>query len=129
MIFAGGSTLQTEQPKKARQGARPKRRTNTQNGKQIRVVSTEKTKVMEITETTPVGALRVCDLLKILEDHRQPQTPLLEDIVDIHEASKLIGYTEKSIRTKTCRGDIPFIKVGGKLRFRRSELEKWILEG
>ena len=77
---------------------------------------------------TPVRDLSVGDLIKIIEQYFKPNPPL-EDIIDAKEVARLLGYTEGSIRVKVCRRDIPYLKIGGKLRFRRSEIEQWILKG
>jgi excisionase family DNA binding protein len=44
------------------------------------------------------------------------------------EAGKYLGYAEGTIRNKASAGEIPFLKLGASLRFRRSQLDAWIAE-
>jgi excisionase family DNA binding protein len=37
-----------------------------------------------------------------------------------------LKLSPKTIRNKVCRGQIPFVKVDGSLRFRPSDIERWI---
>ena len=52
-------------------------------------------------------------------------------LLGVPEASALIGNTERSLRALIAQGVIPYRKLGGRVVFRRVELEKWIetLEG
>ena len=52
-------------------------------------------------------------------------------LLGVPEASALIGNSERSLRGLIAAGVIPYRKLGGRVVFRRSELEKWIenLEG
>ncbi len=47
------------------------------------------------------------------------------------DASALLGVSEATIRTWTCRGRIPFVKLNGRrtVRYRLSELERIIKAG
>jgi excisionase family DNA binding protein len=44
-------------------------------------------------------------------------------------AVKVTGLAERTIYKKTHRREIPHSRVGGRLYFRRSELEQWIANG
>lgn len=50
-------------------------------------------------------------------------------VLDIHEASQLIGKTVGTIYTLTSAKAIPFCKRGNKLYFFRDELLAWIRSG
>lgn len=42
------------------------------------------------------------------------------------EAARYLGYAEGTVRNKAAAGEIPTVKLGTALRFRRSELDAWI---
>lgn len=44
------------------------------------------------------------------------------------EAAAYLGYSEGTVRNKAQRGELPSVKLGRTLRFRRSELDRWIAE-
>lgn len=44
------------------------------------------------------------------------------------EAAQYLGYSEGTIRNKVSAGELPHVKLGTALRFRRSELDTWIAE-
>lgn len=44
------------------------------------------------------------------------------------EAATYLGYAEGTVRNKAAAGEIPSVKLGTALRFRRSELDAWINE-
>lgn len=44
------------------------------------------------------------------------------------EAATYLGYKEGTVRNKAAAGEIPKVKLGTALRFRRSELDRWIAE-
>ena len=52
-------------------------------------------------------------------------------LLGVSETSALIGNTERSLRALVAAGMIPYRKLGGRVVFRRVEIEKWIetLEG
>ena len=47
-------------------------------------------------------------------------------LLGVPEASALIGNSERSVRALVATGVIPYRKLGGRVVFRRAELEKWI---
>lgn len=49
-------------------------------------------------------------------------------LMTVPEVAKYLGYSEGTIYQKVSRGEIPFVKLGHALRFRRSELDAWIAE-
>lgn len=44
------------------------------------------------------------------------------------EAARYLGYAEGTVRNKASSGEIPSVKLGTALRFRRSELDRWVDE-
>lgn len=47
-------------------------------------------------------------------------------LLDIVSASQLIGCSQKTLRARVSRGLVPFRKFGGRIVFRRTELEQFI---
>lgn len=41
------------------------------------------------------------------------------------EAARYLGYAEGTVRNKASKGELPSVKLGHALRFRRSELDRW----
>lgn len=46
----------------------------------------------------------------------------------VEEVAQLIRFSAKSIYQLVHRGKIPYVKISGALRFRRSDLETWLEE-
>jgi DNA-binding XRE family transcriptional regulator len=46
--------------------------------------------------------------------------------IDVSEAADFIGCSGKGIRCRVARGTIPYRRIGGRIIFLRSELEKWL---
>jgi len=46
--------------------------------------------------------------------------------MDIHDASRYLGMTEKSLRYKVEARRLPFAKIGKSIRFDRLELDRFI---
>lgn len=44
------------------------------------------------------------------------------------EAAQYLGYAEGTVRNKAAAGELPTVKLGTALRFRRSDLDGWIAE-
>lgn len=49
-------------------------------------------------------------------------TLLRDELIDTHEAAKLLGMTETALRKAVERGQVTCIRIGRRLRFRRGEL-------
>lgn len=47
-------------------------------------------------------------------------------LMGVPEAAALIGNSERSLRALVAAGVVPYRKLGGRVVFRREELEKWI---
>ena len=52
-----------------------------------------------------------------------------DEIFSIKEASAFLNLAPQTLYGFTSKREIPFIKRGKKLYFRKSELEKWLMEG
>ena len=50
------------------------------------------------------------------------------DILTVKELSEYLKLNEKTAYRLAAKGDIPGFKVGGSWRFRKSEVDRWILE-
>jgi excisionase family DNA binding protein len=50
----------------------------------------------------------------------------METYFTIEEAAKYLGYAEKTIRKWVLNREIPFHKIHKTIRFRLSEIEKWV---
>jgi excisionase family DNA binding protein len=49
-------------------------------------------------------------------------------LLTAREAAAYLGYAEGTVRNKVMDGEIPFVKVGRLLRFRRPDLDRWVDE-
>ncbi len=58
----------------------------------------------------------------------QPGNDIEDRLLTAAEAARYLGYAEGTIRNKAAAGEIPTVKLGTALRFRRSELDAWIAE-
>lgn len=51
-----------------------------------------------------------------------------EPFITVAEIARLLGVPRSFIYERTARGDIPCYRVGRLLRFRVSEVERWLTE-
>lgn len=66
--------------------------------------------------------------LKIVDS--SPSNENRSELIGVTEAAKYLGIAKQTLYGYTSKRLIPFIKRGGKkLLFRRSDLDKWLLEG
>ena len=63
------------------------------------------------------------------QNNRQNNTHEQDEIMEIKDASELLGLTYPGIYCLTSKKKIPHYKRGKKLYFKRSELIKWLSEG
>jgi len=69
-------------------------------------------------------------LRKILgEFGRQNSEQEQDKIFSVKEASAFLNLAQQTLYGFTSKREIPFLKRGKKLYFRKSELETWLLEG
>jgi len=52
----------------------------------------------------------------------------METYFTIDEVARYLNFAEKTIRKWVLNRDIPFIKINQTIRFRLSEIEKWVDE-
>ncbi len=57
------------------------------------------------------------------------KVPDVSDLIFIEEAARLTGYTQKTIYTKVCRREIPYVSSGRPLTFSRKKLTLWMANG
>jgi excisionase family DNA binding protein len=50
----------------------------------------------------------------------------MEAIFSVPKAAKLIGLSERTVRELVYTNKIPFYRIGVRILFRESELEKWL---
>lgn len=67
---------------------------------------------------------------KVLFEHENSTFEQDQDkIFSIKEACVFLNLAQQTLYGFTSRREIPFIKKGKKLYFRKSDLNKWLLEG
>lgn len=49
-----------------------------------------------------------------------------KSLLNIDELIQWLNVKESTIRKWTCRKKIPYIKVGGAVRFRREDIQAWL---
>jgi excisionase family DNA binding protein len=59
------------------------------------------------------------------QEHEKLQFP---ELVDIETAARLLGITVRHLRRFVAERKIPYVKVGGLIRFDVEELRRWIEE-
>ena len=65
----------------------------------------------------------------ISEQNSQQQSEVPDRIQSLKETATFLNLAQQAVYGFTSKQQIPFIKKGKKLYFRKSELEKWLLEG
>lgn len=53
----------------------------------------------------------------------------LDRLLTVEEAAVLLSVSPKTVRNWVYKGQIPYIKISRIVRFKRSELDRWIEEG
>jgi excisionase family DNA binding protein len=54
------------------------------------------------------------------------ETPFFEKLITVEELAEAFGFAPQTIRNWVALRSIPFIRVGGKTRFRRGSIETWL---
>jgi len=54
------------------------------------------------------------------------ESKLADGLMTVPEVAKYLGYTEGTIYQKVSKGEIPHLKLGRSVRFRRSEIDEWV---
>lgn len=67
-------------------------------------------------------------LLKGIKSHVEEQEILNKEILDFNEACRYLKVSESFLYKKTSKGEIKYSKPnGGKLYFKKSDLDEWML--
>lgn len=57
----------------------------------------------------------------------QTQAPQMDDLIGVTELGKYLGGVSKDwIYQRTAGNEIPFVKVGRMIKFRRSDIDRWL---
>ncbi len=59
------------------------------------------------------------------KQHGQGPREIAGQILDVHEVSSWLGFSEKSIRARVARREIPFHRWGRRLFFIKAELDRF----
>ena len=51
---------------------------------------------------------------------------MIEQLIDIKELSKLIGVQKPTLYHWVNRKSVPYLKIGGLVKFKPSEVEQWM---
>lgn len=67
----------------------------------------------------------------LLQQLLQQEPPVVEEnfsnqLMSVEEVAKYIGLSKPTIYTMKSNKDIPFIKTGKKLLFRRKDIDEWL---
>jgi excisionase family DNA binding protein len=86
----------------------------------------------QIVLTTDTELIRLIDssIRKVLNeriDHGMSQDK--DRILTVQEASEFLNLAKQTLYGFTSKNEIPFLKKGKKLYFRKSDLEEWLQEG
>ena len=87
----------------------------------IKIIVTTKDELQEIIHESVKSA--------ITEQSTQQQSEEPDKIMSLKEAASFLNLAQQTVYGFTSKQQIPFIKKGKKLYFRKSELEKWLMEG
>ncbi|RJP80239.1 MAG: DNA-binding protein [Candidatus Zixiibacteriota bacterium] len=72
----------------------------------------------------------IMDVLQaILAELRKSRPSPEREILDVHQAAEYLGQSEYTVREWVRMRKIPFNRVNGAIKFRRSRLETWIDRG
>ena len=87
----------------------------------IKIIVTTKDELQEIIHESVKSA--------ITEQNTQQQSEEPDKMMSLKETAIFLNLAQQTVYGFTSKQQIPFIKKGKKLYFRKSELEKWLLEG
>jgi len=65
-------------------------------------------------------------ILQSSSHHTQSQ---IDQYIKIEEAAEILGLAVPTIRSKMCRGELPYMKKGKRVYFSRQELMEYIRQG
>ncbi|HVA98083.1 MAG TPA: helix-turn-helix domain-containing protein [Bacteroidia bacterium] len=86
-----------------------------------KIIVTTKDELQEIIHESVKSA--------ISEQNTQQQSEELDKMMSLKEVAIFLNLAQQTVYGFTSKQQIPFVKKGKKLYFRKSELEKWLMEG
>lgn len=60
------------------------------------------------------------------KDYDSNQTQLFEKLITVEDLADAFGFAPQTVRNWVALRQIPFIRIGGKTRFRHKSIEAWI---
>jgi excisionase family DNA binding protein len=51
----------------------------------------------------------------------------IEPLMTVKDVAEYLQIAEKTVRNRVHRNEIPYVKAGAALRFRRAEIDQWII--
>jgi len=85
-------------------------------------------KIILTTQNELENLIQNCFRKAMSEQAGKPETPKT-DFLNLKEAAKYLNLANQTIYGLTSKNEIPFLKRGKKLYFKKTELENWINEG
>lgn len=82
-----------------------------------------------VTTQDELESLIQTTVRKVISEHSDNAKEPQDAILSIEQASQFLNLAKQTIYGFTSKNEIPFIKRGKKLYFRKSDLESWLLEG
>jgi len=86
------------------------------------------TKVIVTTSDELENLIQNC-FRKAMSEQTDKSETLKTEFLNLKEAAKYLNLANQTIYGLTSKNEIPFLKRGKKLYFKKSELENWINEG
>ncbi|MFN8284549.1 MAG: helix-turn-helix domain-containing protein [Chitinophagales bacterium] len=83
-----------------------------------------------VTTETELDLLIQNSIRKVFSENRNQQVESsYNDILTLTEACEYLNLAKQTLYGFTSKNEIPFIKRGKKLYFKKSDLEKWLMVG
>ncbi len=83
-----------------------------------------------VTSKDELENIILLSIRKVLFERESSSNPQDQDtIFSIKEACTFLNLAQQTLYSFTSKREIPFIKKGKKLYFRKSELKNWLMEG
>lgn len=77
----------------------------------------------------PVGSVRHSEIARPVSLSPARRSTAFEPLLDLHEASAILGMHWKTLEAKARGHEVPAFKVGKRWRFRLSSLNAWLEHG
>ena len=84
-----------------------------------------------VTSSIELSALIEDSLKKVLSDKivQKDEGSGLPELLSISQAAEYLNLAKQTLYGFTSKGEIPYLKRGKKLYFKKSELANWLSEG